>query len=265
MKAMTDLLPVTLWVVLPILMITWGIWALLRSAERTLVRDGHRPTHRVSTFAGFALLGWAATALLLGWIGIFEARASTRVPLIVVGIALPLIAGSVLLSRSTMLRRVLDQIPPHRLVAIQVYRVLGCIFLVLYSFAMLPGVFALPAGVGDVAVGLAAPVVAYLYAAGYRRSCLAVLLWNVIGVADLALAVALGFLSSPGPFQLLALETPNFMITAFPLVLIPAFAVPLSILLHLASLRALRQTVRKTHSANLRTVCERARLSRCEA
>jgi len=52
--------------------------------------------------------------------------------------------------------------------------------------------------------------------------------------------------------QLVALDSPNVLISAFPLVLIPVFLVPLSILLHLASLAKLRrmhaQTDRTTHA-----------------
>ena len=43
--------------------------------------------------------------------------------------------------------------------SIQVYRALGLIFLVLYAEGRLPGAFALPAGCGDVLVGLLAPIV----------------------------------------------------------------------------------------------------------
>ena len=156
-----------------------------------------------------------------------------------------MIAGYLFLNRSTRLTRVLEQVPQHWLVALQFYRSLGLIFLVAYSAGKLPGIFALPAGIGDVIVGVTAPVVAYFYAAGYKRSCLAVLAWNVTGIADLVLAVTLGFLSSPGIFQVLAIENPNVMITAFPLVLVPTFAVPLSIVLHLASLRILREKIRQ--------------------
>jgi hypothetical protein len=54
----------------------------------------------------------------------------------------------------------------------------------------------------------------------------------LLGILDLAVALATGFLNSPGRFQLLALDQPNILTTAYPLVLIPAFAVPLSLILH---------------------------------
>jgi hypothetical protein len=52
--------------------------------------------------------------------------------------------------------------------------------------------------------------------------------------------VTTGFLTSPSAFQLFAFDLPNELISQFPLVLIPVFLVPLSVLLHLASLAKLR-------------------------
>ena len=60
---------------------------------------------------------------------------------------------------------------------------------------------------------------------------------NFVGIADLMLAVSTGFLTSPSVFQVLSTNAPNYAITRFPLVLIPTFAVPVSILLHLGALK----------------------------
>ena len=46
-----------------------------------------------------------------------------------------------------------------------------------------------------------------------------------------SLALA-GFLTSPTPFQVLALDHPNLLVSRYPLVLIPAFMVPLSSIMH---------------------------------
>jgi hypothetical protein len=104
----------------------------------------------------------------------------------------------------------------------------------------MPGEFALPAGVGDVLVGLTAPAVAYSLARGARRARPAALIWNALGMADLVVAVTLGILSSPSVFQQLALDAPNEAITQWPFVLVPAFAVPVSMLLHIFALTRLR-------------------------
>jgi hypothetical protein len=65
--------------------------------------------------------------------------------------------------------------------------------------------------------------------------------WNIVGILDLVVAVTTGFLTAPSVMQVLALDRPNELITAYPLVMIPAFMVPLSIILHALSLWKLRQ------------------------
>jgi hypothetical protein len=114
------------------------------------------------------------------------------------------------------------------------------IFLILYANNKLPGLFAWPAGVGDVLVGVLAPVVAIAYARAPRENTDLVTAWNAFGIFDLVVAVGTGFATSPSQLQLLALDRPNELVSLFPLVLVPAYLVPLSILLHLASLAKLR-------------------------
>ena len=63
------------------------------------------------------------------------------------------------------------------------------------------------------------------------------------------MAVTTGFLSSPSPIEKLAFDNPNTLITAFPLVMIPVFLVPLAILLHLASLTKLGLTQPSSHES----------------
>ena len=64
----------------------------------------------------------------------------------------------------------------------------------------------------------------------------------MFGILDLAIAVTTGFLTSPSLLQPFAAQPPNELIDAFPLVLVPVFLVPVSILLHLASLAKLSQS-----------------------
>jgi hypothetical protein len=108
----------------------------------------------------------------------------------------------------------------------------------------MPGLFAWPAGLGDVLVGVLAPVVAVAYARGPEKNGDLVSAWNIFGMVDLIVAVATGFSTSPSPFQLFAFDQPNELVSVFPLVLIPTYLVPVSILLHIASLTKLRRTVR---------------------
>jgi hypothetical protein len=92
-----------------------------------------------------------------------------------------------------------------------------------------------------VLVGLLAPVVGAAWLRTPRESGSAVWAWNVLGLVDLAVAVTTGMLTSPSPVQRFALEAPNDLISAFPLVLVPTFLVPIFIVLHFASLKKLHE------------------------
>jgi hypothetical protein len=79
-----------------------------------------------------------------------------------------------------------------------------------------------------------APFVAARYARNAGQGRGAVAWWNAFGVFDLVVALTLGLLTSPSPLQLFAFDRPNIIISEFPLILIPIFLVPLSIMLHVA-------------------------------
>jgi hypothetical protein len=114
------------------------------------------------------------------------------------------------------------------------------------SSAAIPGVFALPAGL---LVGVLALPTAFYLASGAPGGRGAAIAWNVLGILDLVNALALGILSSPGPLHLLALDDSNTFITTYPTVMTPAFAVPLSLILHGISLWQLRRRARQLNPA----------------
>ena len=87
--------------------------------------------------------------------------------------------------------------------------------------------------------GLLAVPAAIALAAGTAEGRRAAILWNIFGFADLAVAITLGMIMSPGAFQLIIPNGPSMAVDTFPNVLTPAFVVPSSILLHVLSLRQL--------------------------
>jgi hypothetical protein len=127
------------------------------------------------------------------------------------------------------------------LVALQLYRVFGNVFLVAGLRGVVPGVFALPAGIGDVLTGLFAVPAAIAVATGTAQGRRAAIAWNIFGLADFAVAITLGLITSPGRFQLIVPDVPSIGAGAYPNALTPAFVVPSSILLHTLSLRQLRR------------------------
>ena len=196
--------------------------------------------------AAITIIGWFVVTTGLALNDAYRGNAE-RLPTIQYGILVPILIGGLLIWRSPRLARIIDAVPQRWLVGIQFYRALGVIFLILYGTGKLPGLFAWPAGLGDVLVGVLAPVVAVAYARDPHQNGDLVSAWNLFGLADLVIAVSAGYLTSPSPFQLFAFEAPNELITTFPLVLVPVFLVPVSVLLHLASLTKLHRDALRDH------------------
>ena len=193
-----------------------------------------------------AFTAWLAIVWWLAVDGALRLRPRGAIPALPIAIFLPLLIALPLLLRSKRVGAVLDATPAAWLVGLQAYRVFGGIFLVAWSRGDLSGTFALPAGSGDVLVGLLALPVAYLLHAGAAGGRAAAIAWNVLGLVDFAIAIGIGILSAPGPLQLIVPDRPNLQLGSFPTVMIPAFAVPSSILLHALSLRQLRRLARRT-------------------
>jgi hypothetical protein len=188
------------------------------------------------------LAGWFLAVLAAGAAGAFQARPSRPPLALLAAVAAPPLLLAVAYRTSRGFRGLVLGIDLRLLTAIQGWRVIGGMFLVLYAFDLLPGLFAWPAGVGDLAVGLAAPfvVLAMLRGAPTWRRQVAWL--NIAGLVDFAGALATGVLASDASFGLVAHEATRASLGALPLSLVPTFAVPLWIIFHVISLLQLRQT-----------------------
>jgi hypothetical protein len=118
------------------------------------------------------------------------------------------------------------------------FRVAGVVFLLTMALGHLPALFALPAGLGDIAAGIAAPRVARRLAQGTGRR--AALWFNAFGITDLVVALALGALTG----FLLNLTPSGQPNSELPLALIPTAVVPLLLALHITSVFALLRAPR---------------------
>jgi len=123
------------------------------------------------------------------------------------------------------------------------------LFLILYFLGALPAIFGIPAGIGDLAISLTAPLVAWTLEskAGSRLGILA--LWNALGILEIVIAFTLGTLTSNSLLGFLAGTGPGArtsqVMIAFPLSLIPAFFVPFYLILHLIALYRVYRTRRQ--------------------
>jgi hypothetical protein len=112
------------------------------------------------------------------------------------------------------------------LIAFHLIRFVGFYFLFLYSLGELPYNFAVFGGWGDIAVAVLALVVMFFCA----KSRSALVVWNLLGLADIvavAATAARDEMAVPGSMHLL---------DRFPLILLPTCIVPLILVTHLLML-----------------------------
>jgi len=191
---------------------------------------GRRAAAAVAAAAAAVLGGWIVTSSLLARAGVYHRGIGLGV-LAFAGVLLGLLAAT----RIPVIVRILATPgTPARLAVPHTLRVVGVVFLLVMALGHLPAVFALPAGLGDIAIGVAAPLVARRLAHGGGHAM--AVRFNLLGILDLAVAITAGFLAYR-PLDVIPSTEP---LTLLPLVLIPTTAVPLAVALHIVSLRRLR-------------------------
>jgi hypothetical protein len=140
-----------------------GLWLGLESTDLT---SGQRRTTWLAVMIPYTL--WFAVAWSAAINGVFRTGASP-LPLLPLAIFLPVIVGAPLLLLSKRVGQVLGAMPVTWLVALQLYRVVGAMWLVGGLRGTLPAVFGLPVGIGDVLTGLFAVPAAIAVATARRR------------------------------------------------------------------------------------------------
>lgn len=191
---------------------------------------------RVKLFVTVVLAIWFVLVFLFGAKGEFV-RPPEAPPLpILLGATVPLLIFIIVYLRSEAFRAFILAADLSLLTAIQAWRAGGLGFLALYVHDVLPGLFAWPAGLGDIAIGLTAPWIALaLVRQPNFVTSRQFVVWNLLGILDLVVAVSAGALSSGFVTGLVGTVTTAPM-AQLPLVLIPAYFVPLFIMLHLTAL-----------------------------
>ena len=215
------------------LVVVLAIVVVLRSArERAGGGAG------VPEAVGATLFAWLVATAALAAAGVYRPTTATAIPTLPIAVAIALGGAWVAATAIPSLRALIDQPATQpSLVALQLWRVIGVVFLVLLAQGQLPPLFALPAGLGDIAAGLAAPFVARRLRESEGRS--SAIIWNAFGLLDLVVAIGLGATTNLGPIQIFHTNPSAAVMTAFPMALVPTFLVPLSMVLHVLSLRYL--------------------------
>ena len=178
---------------------------------------------------------WFLFSLTASALQIF--RTEPDQPPIPLGLAvlIPIAIFAIWSATSQPFRQFLLSLNPSTLTFVQAWRIARFVFLVLYTYSILPGQLALPAGWGDIAIGATAPLVALkLTNPNHRKGFI---VWQLLGITDLVNAVGMGVaarLINPHGIATSAM-------TVLPMSLIPTFAVPLFMILHFISIAQARQ------------------------
>ena len=213
-------------VVAPMAAVVVAVFAVMWR-ERTSTR-----TALVAVIAGAVLAAWAALTVVLALRGFYKPPDTRSPPPVGIQLAIALVGLALFLAISPSLRSLLTN--QKNLIRLNVWRLVGAVFLVLMLAGQMPALWALPSGIGDVIVGLAAFSVANrLDRPGGRRLAI---IFNLFGLTDLVVAIGLGIMTNTGPAQVFHTTPTSELATQFPLALVPTFLVPLAFVLHFVSL-----------------------------
>jgi hypothetical protein len=172
------------------------------------------------------MVGWFIAVLTVSALHLFR-NDSNRFGLAVAIAALtPIIVFSLWFAGSQKFRQFALSLNPAILTSAQSWRMVGFSFVLLEAHNLLPAMFALPAGYGDMAIGATAAFVAWKLANPSHRNSF--ILWQLLGIADLVVAVSLGSTA-----RLLDPHSTSMLpMTVLPLSLVPTFLVPLFVIFH---------------------------------
>jgi hypothetical protein len=173
------------------------------------------------------ILGWFLFVLFGSALHLFK-NGANRIGLAVAIAALsPVVVFSLWFAASESFRRFTLSLNPGILTSLHAWRVVGFTFVLLEAHRVLPAIFALPAGYGDMAIGATAAFVAWKLSNPAHRDLF--IPWQLLGIADLVIAVSLGTTA-----PLIDPQGPSMLpMTLLPLSLIPTFLVPLFLILHI--------------------------------
>lgn len=123
-------------------------------------------------------------------------------------------------------------------------------FVIAMALGELPALFAVPAGFGDIAIGVATPFLAWRLARGTGRK--AAVRFSLLGLLDLVVAIGLGALTGIEPARVIEVSPTAGALGDLPLALIPTTVVPLAIALHVTLLARLRAPLPAPHALRAR-------------
>jgi hypothetical protein len=198
------------------------------------------PAPRIASSVALALAAWLALIFVLGVRDAFVTPPGEPPLSIFLAVTLPIAAFLLAYRLSAEFRNWVLALDLRLATGIQAWRFAGLGFIALYTYGVLPGVFAWPAGLGDMAIGATAPwvILALIRRPDFARGR-AFVAWNLLGILDLVVAVGIGTFVATFPESVAGATTG--VMARLPLLLIPGYLVPLFLILHLTALLQARR------------------------
>ncbi len=196
------------------------------------------PRWRTASVFTIGLAVWFGLSAYAGLNGVFAAGPDSVFRPVLLSMAGPVAIFLAAYAVSSRFRATVLAHDMRLLTSLQHWRVVGFAFILLYAGGVLPGVFAWPAGIGDVLIGLTTPLVllALDRRPGFARGP-AFIIWNVLGLLDFVVAGFVATLASGAvPGVVAAGGLTSAPMEVWPLFLFPSFFVPLFIFAHLSVL-----------------------------
>ena len=131
----------------------------------------------------------------------------------------------------------LKTIPVDELILLHRFRLIGSFFIILLLLELLPPVFALIAGIGDVVTALSSFWVAKMIRENRKYASKAAIIWNSFGLLDILITSTTAVLLTKISIETGALGVD--VLATFPFCFIPAFAPATIIFLHISIYRKL--------------------------
>jgi hypothetical protein len=176
---------------------------------------------------------WGITMAIVIQADLLRAPTGTLPFRVAMAVAIPTLLYLLAYRLSPALRAWVAQRDLALLVGLQSFRVIGIVFLFVWAFGHLPAVFALVAGLGDIAIGVAALSVLIAIERQTTGWQARVKTLTIFGILDFVAAFSAAVLTGAGrPLQFEGQPLP-VALQQWPMGMVPGFLVPLFIILHL--------------------------------
>ncbi len=205
-------------------------FALKQGVARSSLGDAEKAS--CGRIISTVIVVWTAATWGASLTHIFSYHAGDTWPRIAPPLFVPVILAVVFLLHPTF-RTIIDNVPVATLVGVQAFRLAGFVFLIIPGLGHLPHAF-VTGGYGDIATGVLAIIASRALARNSSGATLWFVLFSAVGMGDLLNVAGLLFYYYPSWNT----AVPSSAALAdFSLVMVPAIAAPIALILHLFAIR----------------------------